>query len=80
MLLLLIFYRYFLRKLKKVKKSNGQVLAINEVSIVCALSDCHGSMSCFLVHLMFTAIDILCLISSLVRFFSLLNYFLIVIT
>jgi hypothetical protein len=23
--------RYFLRKLKKVKKSNGQVLAINEV-------------------------------------------------
>ncbi|RWW16947.1 hypothetical protein BHE74_00045235, partial [Ensete ventricosum] len=25
-------FRYFLRKLKKVKKSNGQVLAINEVS------------------------------------------------
>lgn len=25
------FDRYFLRKLKKVKKSNGQVLAINEV-------------------------------------------------
>jgi large subunit ribosomal protein L18Ae len=24
--------RYFLRKLKKVKKSNGQILAINEVS------------------------------------------------
>jgi hypothetical protein len=23
--------RYFLRKLKKVKKSNGQMLAINEV-------------------------------------------------
>lgn len=28
----LLIYRYFLRKLKKVKKSNGQVLAINEVS------------------------------------------------
>lgn len=27
------FERYFLRKLKKVKKSNGQVLAINEVGI-----------------------------------------------
>jgi hypothetical protein len=25
------FGRYFLRKLKKVKKSNGQILAINEV-------------------------------------------------
>lgn len=25
--------RYFLRKLKKVKKSNGQVLAINEVPV-----------------------------------------------
>jgi hypothetical protein len=24
--------RYFLRKLKKVKKSNGQILAFNEVS------------------------------------------------
>ncbi|KAB2018769.1 hypothetical protein ES319_D08G251900v1, partial [Gossypium barbadense] len=29
---------YFLRKLKKVKKSNGQVLAINEVKM---LSDIH---------------------------------------
>lgn len=29
----LLAYRYFLRKLKKVKKSNGQVLAINEVCI-----------------------------------------------
>jgi hypothetical protein len=28
----LVLIRYFLRKLKKVKKSNGQVLAINEVS------------------------------------------------
>jgi hypothetical protein len=26
--------RYFLRKLKKVKKSNGQMLAINEVQLV----------------------------------------------
>ena len=40
--------RYFLRKLKKVKKSNGQVLAINEVRpvhllllmIVCLLNLC----------------------------------------
>lgn len=29
------FFRYFLRKLKKVKKSNGQMLAINEVMITC---------------------------------------------
>jgi hypothetical protein len=28
---LLFACRYFLRKLKKVKKSNGQMLAINEV-------------------------------------------------
>ena len=27
----LLVSRYFLRKLKKVKKSNGQILAINEV-------------------------------------------------
>lgn len=27
--------RYFLRKLKKVKKSNGQMLAINEVHFMC---------------------------------------------
>ncbi|KAG4154121.1 hypothetical protein ERO13_D03G037600v2 [Gossypium hirsutum] len=26
---------YFLRKLKKVKKSNGQVLAINKMGILC---------------------------------------------
>ncbi|MFQ6667538.1 hypothetical protein Gotur_033518 [Gossypium turneri] len=31
-------FGYFLRKLKKVKKSNGQVLAINEVKM---LSDIH---------------------------------------
>lgn len=31
----LIWNRYFLRKLKKVKKSNGQVLAINEVTLSC---------------------------------------------
>ncbi|XWS75711.1 hypothetical protein CRYUN_Cryun01aG0115500 [Craigia yunnanensis] len=29
--LYVFFFRYFLRKLKKVKKSNGQVLAINEI-------------------------------------------------
>lgn len=34
MLLFLLFDRYFLRKLKKVKKSNGQVLAINEVHLL----------------------------------------------
>lgn len=33
--------RYFLRKLKKVKKSNGQVLAINEVYILLSLSIKH---------------------------------------
>ncbi|CAF2155111.1 unnamed protein product [Brassica napus] len=27
----LLVSRYFLRKLKKVKKSNGQILAINEI-------------------------------------------------
>jgi hypothetical protein len=31
---LLCVRRYFLRKLKKVKKSNGQVLAINEVRLL----------------------------------------------
>lgn len=36
----LLLFRYFLRKLKKVKKSNGQVLAINEVHFLC---------SCFVV-------------------------------
>jgi len=30
----LFLRRYFLRKLKKVKKSNGQMLAINEVQLV----------------------------------------------
>lgn len=30
----LVFIRYFLRKLKKVKKSNGQMLAINEVYLL----------------------------------------------
>ena len=29
--------RYFLRKLKKVKKSNGQMLAINEVQPILSL-------------------------------------------
>ncbi|CAI9087951.1 OLC1v1022159C1 [Oldenlandia corymbosa var. corymbosa] len=29
--LIIVYFRYFLRKLKKVKKSNGQVLAINEI-------------------------------------------------
>lgn len=29
----MMWVRYFLRKLKKVKKSNGQVLAINEVCL-----------------------------------------------
>jgi Ribosomal proteins 50S-L18Ae/60S-L20/60S-L18A len=28
-----LLVRYFLRKLKKVKKSNGQILALNEVSL-----------------------------------------------
>jgi len=33
-----VFYlcRYFLRKLRKVKKANGQVLAVNEVSTTAA--------------------------------------------
>ena len=30
--------RYFLRKLRKVKKANGQILACNEVSLHCGLS------------------------------------------
>ena len=37
--------RYFLRKLKKVKKSNGQVLAINEVLLVHLLP---AMLLCFL--------------------------------
>ena len=37
-LMFVFIIRYFLRKLKKVKKSNGQVLAINEVlTIACSL-------------------------------------------
>ena len=44
----LFLRRYFLRKLKKVKKSNGQILAINEVRLVhllpamllCCLNSC----------------------------------------
>lgn len=32
-LVLNLLDRYFLRKLKKVKKSNGQILALNEVSV-----------------------------------------------
>ena len=31
--------RYFLRKLKKVKKANGQMLAINEVSLSATYHD-----------------------------------------
>ena len=35
--------RYFLRKLRKVKKMNGQILAANEVS---SQADCHCQLSC----------------------------------
>ena len=34
-----VWIRYFLRKLKKVKKSNGQVLAINEVYWLISIFD-----------------------------------------
>ena len=44
MLWWLICFRYFLRKLKKVKKSNGQILAINEVCVIWH--------ACFVEHLL----------------------------
>lgn len=50
------FERYFLRKLKKVKKSNGQVLAINEVGIrACLCLDCDFLLffaTCFVISVM----------------------------
>ena len=42
-----LLIRYFLRKLKKVKKSNGQMLAINEV-----LSLLDFGFWFFLIHIM----------------------------
>jgi hypothetical protein len=46
-------YRYFLRKLRKVKKANGQILAANEVGrifILTAVASCNvydwGVLAC----------------------------------
>lgn len=44
-------FRYFLRKLKKVKKSNGQVLAINEVHAVNTQSPCLAAYYVFSIPL-----------------------------
>ena len=38
-------YRYFLRKLRKVKKANGQILSVNEVGAFSELRDREDSCS-----------------------------------
>ena len=45
--------RYFLRKLKKVKKSNGQMLAINEVYLS------HNHVDVFCSRIVFMALKVI---------------------